>query len=374
MLYTGCSGIRNDDHQQQQQATTIHMIGNKGTGQGSGKGVFKNSFGCDNCLLSKLCRQLMSEIDIFVSAALKLCVPMLYTYKLNGPTHHDPNSKVLAFQQFGFSLSFFANIMHQDSMDNDIGPHQLDATFGRNYIRQEEDKPNLTSWGEDVKWKIGEKIGKWTKGEWKRSMRDIRNCPLLSVNKGGPGSVLLYVSKKGCGKKWKDSELPRRNFHTFGVIQELPQVSGIVWLNTAAVAHHTLAHPDSKKNKKLTELRNILKKGNTAKGGGTVADKKERLELIKEDCPLQSCCAHEDLFGTFKGGATVENNYKEVNEIREPNKMVQLYDFTKASNNMERRQEVMEDEDGKFRRLVSTETVEGDVEIHKVGGFDDMEK
>ena len=70
----------------------------------------------------------------------------------------------------------------------------------------------------------------------------------------------------------------------------------------------------------------------------------------------------------------MENNYKEVNEIREPNKMVQLYDFTKASNNMERRQEVMEDQDGKFRRLVSMETEEGDVEIHKVGGFDDMEK
>ena len=87
---------------------------------------------------------------------------------------------------------------------------------------------------------------------------------------------------------------------------------------------------------------------------------------------LQSCCAHEDLCGTFKGGETVGNNFKEVNEIRERKNMFQLYDFTEASKNMERRQEKLEN--GEFCRLVSMETEGGDVDIYKVGGFEDMEK
>jgi hypothetical protein len=88
MLYTGCS-LREDV-----QATQIYMGGNKGSGMGSGKGSYRDTFTKDGSLLSKRCHELMAEMDIFVSAALKICLPRLYTHKINGPIHHSKTSKV----------------------------------------------------------------------------------------------------------------------------------------------------------------------------------------------------------------------------------------------------------------------------------------
>jgi hypothetical protein len=88
MLYTGCSSIR-----EEAQATMIFMGGNKGSGMGTGKGTFMDTFGSDGSLLSRCCHELMKDMDIFVSAALKICLPRLYTHKIQGTTHHD-TSKV----------------------------------------------------------------------------------------------------------------------------------------------------------------------------------------------------------------------------------------------------------------------------------------
>jgi hypothetical protein len=102
---------------------------------GSGKGSFSNTFGQDGSLLSRCCNELLGEMDIFVSAALKICLPRLYTHKINGPTHHDDSSKILSFQQFGFSSSFFSNKLHQDGRDNDLSAGQFEGTFGAHYER-----------------------------------------------------------------------------------------------------------------------------------------------------------------------------------------------------------------------------------------------
>ena len=70
------------------------MGGNKGSGMGSGKGSYISTFGEDGSLLSRSCHELMADMDIFVSAALKICLPRLYTHKIKGPIHHDSSSQV----------------------------------------------------------------------------------------------------------------------------------------------------------------------------------------------------------------------------------------------------------------------------------------
>ena len=171
------------------------MGGFKGTGMGSGKGPFNRTFGGDGSHLSHYCNQLKGEIDIFVSAALKLCLPRLYTHKLNGPTQHD-SSKVLRFQQFGFSSSFFSNAFHQDMHDNDMSPNQFEATFGAQYIRKNPNKANKVTYHDDCEWR-GDKS---ERDILARCLGDITNYPRLTVSPGAPGGVLLYVSKKGHGQ------------------------------------------------------------------------------------------------------------------------------------------------------------------------------
>ena len=153
------------------------------------------------------------------------------------------------------------------------------------------------------------------------------------MHRGAPGGVLVYVSKKGDqGSGWMEGQhLPQRHLHTpgFGTTQRLPEISGLVWINSAAVAHHTLAHDlGLVKDESVGSLAKLLKK-NTK----TVGDYLGRLQTVKEGCPLQSCCAKEDLFGTFKGGKTVGNNFDEPNKLRIQGGKHKLLNFNDESEN-----------------------------------------
>ena len=242
-------------------------------------------------------------------------------------------------------------------MDNDLSSGEFEKTYGAHYVRGK--MGNKVIFEEDS-YRSARAEDDMEEEEWKTCLGDImvslgethapplflrltlliitspQNQPLLSVHPGVPGAVLVYVSKRG-GKGSKllmaDKHLPQRRLHTpgFGVTQVLPEKSGFVWINSAAVAHQTLAHDLSLVKGKIERAKAQSLAKLLEKNTKSVVDYWDRLQTVKGGCPLQSCCAKQDLHSTFKGGKTVYNNFTPVNELRELGRKRKLLNFNDES-------------------------------------------
>ena len=204
-----------------------------------------------------------------------------------------------------------------------------------------------------------------------------QNQPLPNVHPGPPGATLTYVSRKGGegSGALKDKHLPARLFHTpgFGVTQRLPKQSGVVWINSAAVAHQTLAHDlrlvkDGGERAAAKRLATLLETHTTS-----VADYYHRLQAVKNQCPLQSCCAKEDLHCTLNGGKTVYKNFEPVNALRGQEEKNILLNFNNESekNRVVVFSEKMK-EDGRVKHVqhVAVEDGFGGVEVLKAASLE----
>ena len=80
------------------------------------------------------------------------------------------------------------------------------------------------------------------------------------------------------------------------------------------------------KDKNVKELAKVLKTD-----AMTVEDYRARLKIIRGGCPLQACCANEDIATTYKGGNT-RLNFEEVNEMRKKGGKPELYDLNIKSS------------------------------------------